>query len=74
MRIVRTKSIPNVSDERLIGDLQRLHDQFHTPEGIRAHDGPRQDLINNGIKCLKIQRELTSRHVNINIDCRWCGN
>ena len=74
MRIVRTKSIPNVDSERLLGDLRRLHDSFHTPEGLRGHDGPRRELIDNGRKALAIRRELTGRQVDTNIDCRFCGN
>jgi hypothetical protein len=74
MRIVRTKSIPNVDNDRLLTDLGRLHDMFHTPEGLAVFDGPRRQLVDNGMKCLAIQRELTSRKVNTNIDCRWCGN
>lgn len=74
MRIVRTRSIPNVDNDRLLGDLQRIHDQFHTPEGLHAFSGPRREMVNMGMKCLKIQRELTARMVNTNIDCRWCGN
>lgn len=72
-RIVRTRSIPNVDDERLLGDLQRLHDMCHTPEGLHAFSGPRRELVNHGMKIIKIGRELDNRRINSNIDCRWCG-
>jgi hypothetical protein len=61
MRIVRTKSIPNVDDDRLIADLGRIHDAFHTTDGLREHDGPRRDLVNNGIKGKRIAAELQRR-------------
>lgn len=73
-RIVKNRSIPNVETERLLHDIGVLHQRFHTPEGLHAHQGPRRELVDNGVKCLKIQRELTARKVNTNIDCRWCGN
>ena len=74
MRIVRNKSIPNVDTERLLGDLAIIHQRYHTPEGLHEFNGPRRELVDMGMKCLKIQRELTERKVNTNIDCRWCGN
>lgn len=71
MRIVRTKSIPNVDDDRLLGDIATLHDRFHTPEGLRAHDGPRRDMINNGMKIKKIASELEARG-HPPSDCKFC--
>ena len=71
MRIVRTKSIPNVDDGRLIEDLQRIHDAFHTAEGLRAHDGPRRELIDNGIKGKKIAAEMDRRGIPLS-GCRFC--
>lgn len=73
-RIVKNKSIPNVDSDRLRGDLGRLHQRFHTTEGLHEHDGPRRDLIDNGIKGLKIKAELDKRGESSGIDgCRWCS-
>lgn len=71
MRIVRTKSIPNVDDDRLITDRARIHDMFHTVDGLRGHDGPRRDLIDNGIKGRKIAAEL-ARRGHAPSPCRFC--
>lgn len=72
MRIVRTKSIPNVDDDRLITDRCRIHEMFHTLDGLRAHDGPRRDLVNNGMKARKISAELARRGHGPS-SCRFCG-
>jgi hypothetical protein len=63
-----------VDSERLLGDLERIHQMFHTPEGLHEFSGPRREMVNMGMKLLKIRDELTERKVNTNIDCRWCGN
>jgi len=73
MRIVRTRSIPNVSTERLLADLHFLHDTYHTIDGLRGHDGPRRQLVDNGLKILAIRAELTARSTPTGISCRWCG-
>lgn len=73
MRIVRTRSIPNVDDERLLTDLQRLHDEIHTPEGLHEFDEPRRSLVNKGMKVMAIRRELLSRNKASHISCRFCG-
>lgn len=72
MRIVRTRSIPNVDDERLLHDLARLHEAFHTPEGLARHDGSRRELFNNGIKGKKIAAELVRRG-HVSPACRFCA-
>lgn len=75
MKIVKTASIPNVDDGRLLDSLQQTHDRFHTVAGIIAHDGPRRDLINNGVRGLKIRDELRSRGVPTGIPgCRFCSD
>ena len=71
MKIVKTKSIPNVDDDRLATDLARIHDAFHTPEGIRRHDGTRREMVNNGIKGKKIAAELARRGHDAP-SCRFC--
>jgi hypothetical protein len=73
MRIVSTKSIPNVDIDRLLDSLRQTHDAIHTPEGIFAHDGPRRQMIDFGIRGLKIRDALTARGVKTGIDCRFCG-
>ncbi len=61
MRIVRTKSIPNVPDERLVEDIGRIHAAFHTAEGIQAFDGPRRTMQDNGRKGKAIAAEMIRR-------------
>lgn len=74
MKIVKTKSIPNVDDERLLDSLAQVHAMCHTLEGLRAHEDTRRSLIDHGIKGLKIRDELKRRGVTIEIDCpRWCS-
>lgn len=74
MRIVRTKSIPNVDSDRLRDSIAQVHAAFHTPEGLSRHDGPRRGLIDNGIKGLRIRAELQRRGESTGIkDCRWCS-
>jgi hypothetical protein len=73
VKTVRTKSIPNVPDERLIGDIDTLHKQFHTAEGLHAHDKPRRDLIDNGNRIKKISAELHKRGIPHPIPgCQFC--
>lgn len=73
MRIVKTKSIPNVDSDRLIDSIQQLHHMLHTPEGLHGFDEPRRGLIDNGRKALRIRDELHARGVDSRITCRWCG-
>jgi hypothetical protein len=73
-RIVKTKSIPNVSDERLLNDIAVLHDRVHTADGLHAFSDTRRTLVDTGIKLLKIRDELIARNVPVpNPDCRFCG-
>lgn len=71
VRIVRNRSIPRVDSDRLRGDLATLHERLHTPEGLRAHDGPRRELVDNGIKARLIMDELRRRGEPTN-GCRFC--
>lgn len=71
MRIVKTRSIPNVDDDRLVGDLATLHAQYHTPEGLRQFDMPRRSLFDNGMKAKKISAEL-ARRGHAAPSCRFC--
>ena len=72
MRIVRTKSIPNVDTQRLCVDLGRLHAMLHTVDGLRAFDGPRRSLYDNGMKGRRIATELARRGV-APTPCRFCA-
>lgn len=65
MRVVRTRSIPNVPDERLVDSLAQLHHTLHTPEGLRAFDSPRRTMVEMGVKARKIRRELGIRGVPV---------
>lgn len=60
MRIVRTRSIPNVTTERLLDDARRLCELIHPGS---AFDGSRREMINHGMKLVKIHRELHRREV-----------
>ena len=71
MRIVRSKSIPNVDMERLLDSLAQIHAHCHTVEGIMAHDGPRRDLVNHGMKGRKISAEVVKRG-GAAPDCQLC--
>lgn len=68
---VKTKSIPNVPTERLGAEQSRLHDLLHTTEGLRRHDGPRRELIDNGMKRKMIGHELMLRGSQTE-DCIHC--
>lgn len=72
MKIVSTKSIPNVDDQRLVDDLARLHDMLHTIEGLAAFDMPRRSLVDLGVKAHKIAAELLRRG-HQPPDCRFCS-
>lgn len=74
MRIVRTRSIPNVETDRLLTDASRLHDMLHTHAGLHAFDGPRRQLIDNGVKIAPIRAELAKRGVSHpEPRCRICS-
>ena len=71
-RIVRTRSIPNVPTERLCVDLWRLHTMLHTVDGLRAFDGPRRNLFDQGVKARRIATELATRGLSPT-PCRFCA-
>jgi hypothetical protein len=71
MRVVKSRSIPNVPDERLTDSLAQLHRTLHTPEGLHEFSDPRRTLIDLGIKARKIRRELGIRGVPTP-PCRFC--
>lgn len=73
MRVVRTRSIPNVPTARLLDDLRFLHNTYHTPDGLSKHEGARRSLVDNGRKILAIRAELTARCETSGIPCQWCG-
>lgn len=73
-KIVKTKSIPNVSTERLQDSIGRLHQQVHTPEGLHGWDLPRRSLVEYGMKTLAIREELRRRDAPSPVEgCRWCS-
>ena len=59
-RIVKTKSIPNVSADRLVNDIAVLHDRVHTADGIHAFSATRRTLVETGMKILKMGSSPTS--------------
>jgi hypothetical protein len=71
MRIVRTKSIPNVPDDRLTIDQARIHTMIHTPEGIAAWDQTRRGMIDQGRKGKAIAAEMRRRGM-VAADCTFC--
>lgn len=74
MRIVRTRSIPNVPDDRLITDMGRIHDMIHTIDGIRGHDGTRRSMIDLGRKGKKIAAAIRDRDIDHpHPDCTFCA-
>lgn len=73
MRIVRTRSIPNVEDARLLTDAGRIHDMIHTPDGIRAWSDTRRGMIDMGLKGLAITTEIHKRGLaHPHTSCRFC--
>lgn len=74
MRIVRTRSIPNVDVDRLQDSLSRVHEMVHTRDGLVAWDAPRRGLFDYGMKGLAIRDELVRRGVKPDVlGCRWCS-
>ena len=72
MRVVKNKSIPNVDDERLFDSIVQLHAANHTAEGLHAFEGPRRQLVNEGIKGRLITAELQRRgHTGTCTLCGW---
>ena len=75
MKIVRTKSIRNVDDARLVDSLSQLCAMLHGAAAMRAFDGPRRSMIDNGIKIRPIMAALADRgQTNPNPDCPVCAN
>lgn len=74
MKIVKTRSIPNVDDARLLDSLQQTHAMIHTADGLHQFDGTRRSLTDIGRRGLKIRAELRRRGVeSTGIPCRWCA-
>jgi len=73
--VPRTKSIPNVSTDRLLRAQTTLHTMVHTPGGLRAHSDTRRSLIEAGAKNKMVAKELHLRGVDSQFpDCKFCGN
>lgn len=70
MRPVKNKSIPNVSDERLLVSQAQIHHVYHTPEGLRGVE-QRREMVDMGIKGRKISAELAKRG-HPRGDCNFC--
>ena len=74
MKIVRTKSIPNVDADRLIDSLAQLCAMLHGPAAMRAFDGPRRQMVDNGVKIRPIMAALRDRGIgNPHPDCPVCS-
>lgn len=71
MRIVRSRSISNVDTERLLNDLDRLHSDIHTSEGLADFNGSRRKLVEIGVKIKMICTELAKREA-FESDCEFC--
>jgi hypothetical protein len=71
VRVVRTRSIPNVSTERLLEDGTTLCSQVHP--GSAWTDGPRRQMIDLGRKIVAIRAELTKRGVDWRCCDRYFG-
>ena len=74
MRTVRTKSIPNVPDDRLTGDIVTLHNSFHVAEGAGMRHGSLHDLRCNGRVIKAIAAEIKRRGItHPNPLCTFCA-
>lgn len=74
MRIVKTKSIPNVDDERIIDSARQICQRFHGA-GIATFDGSRREMIDNCRKIRPIMAECNRRNIpNPNPTCSICTN
>jgi hypothetical protein len=71
LKTIKTKAIPRTETDVLRAALAAHHDALHTPEGLAKFSGPRRDLINRGMKGIKIARELHLRGF-IPTPCRFC--
>jgi len=73
MRTVRTKSIPNVPDERLTGDIVTLHDAWHVAGGAGISNGSLYDARCNGRIIKAIAAEIDRRGITNPIPaCKFC--
>lgn len=73
-RMVKNRSVPNVSTERLLDALGRLHVTCHTVDGLRASDLSRHNLVDLGRKSLLVRDELKRRGVdNGVVGCAFCS-
>ena len=68
---VKTKSIPNAATGQLQRAQSFIHGTIHTPEGIKEYDGPRRNLMEQGVKNHMITHELHLRGEGLP-DCQFC--
>jgi len=71
---LKVRSVPNVPTLRLRLRQAYLHNMFHTTEGIHEFDGPRRQMIDNGMIIVAIRSELEKRgERSINQWCKHCA-
>jgi hypothetical protein len=58
---VKLRSIPNVATPRLKRRLDVVHQEVHTPEGLRAWDASRRSLVEKSLQTRAITHELRLR-------------
>ena len=68
---VKTKSIPNVPTEHLQRARSLIHDSMHTQQGISEYDGPRRNMMEQGVKAHMLTHELHLRGEGLP-DCQFC--
>lgn len=68
---VHMRSIPNLSTARLARALAHYHAEVHTVAGLHAFDGPRRQLVEQGIRVRALAGELRRRGHPVG-DCRLC--
>lgn len=74
IRVVRTKSIPNVDSARLQDSLNQIHQKIHTVTGLLKWDKPRRGLVELGMKAQVIHAELLRRGVVPEVKgCIFCS-
>lgn len=72
MKIVKTKSIGNVDDDRIIDSITQICGTFHGP-AVAKFDGSRRDMINTCVKVKPIMAEIVKRGMpNPTPNCRIC--
>lgn len=69
---LKTKSIPNVEDDRLFARREHLHNLYHTPEGLRSYDNTKRGLVDQGMIIKSIADEIESRGLEDPNTCRFC--